>query len=135
MVRRKARRAALQMLCAQDLGQESIQAVVQNHWGSLAVSDEGREFADMLVLGWYDRREEIESILQRFALHWRIERMPLVDRNLLRLAIYELHGCDEIPRSVTINEAVELAKEFCDADAPSFVNGVLDRVARSLGKL
>lgn len=87
------------------------------------------EFARALVRGVTARREEIDALLAEASEHWRLDRMPVVDRNLLRLATYELIGTPDIPPGVVLNEAIELARSFGAEASPAFVNGVLDRVA------
>ncbi len=87
-----------------------------------------RGFTAMLVTGVLGRRREIDSIIARFSAKWKLERMAAVDRNILRLGIFELCYLDEVPPKVAINEAVELAKKFGDAGSPGFVNGILDAV-------
>ena len=87
------------------------------------------EFARALVRGVSARREEIDALIGEVSEHWRLDRMPVVDRNLLRLATYELMATPDVPPSVVLNEAIELAREFGTEASPAFVNGVLDRVA------
>ncbi len=92
---------------------------------------DAREYADTLVRGTSGYLEEIDLLISRISLHWRLERMALVDRNLLRLATYEiLHQSENVPRKVAINEAVELAKTFGTKESSAFVNGILDRVGK-----
>jgi N utilization substance protein B len=87
------------------------------------------EFARALVRGVASRREEIDRLIGAASEHWRLDRMPVIDRNLLRLAVYELISTPDVPPGVVLNEAIELAKEFGTEASPAFVNGVLDRVA------
>jgi N utilization substance protein B len=94
-----------------------------------AEAAELRTFARRLVMGAADARAAIDEMLARASTHWRLERMAAVDRNLLRLAIYEILHEPEIPPSVSIDEAVEIAKRYGTADSPAFVNGVLQRIA------
>ncbi|HJZ83595.1 MAG TPA: transcription antitermination factor NusB [Polyangia bacterium] len=94
-----------------------------------ALEAEQRAFATKLVLGVTRARTDIDPILARASTHWRLDRMAAVDRNLLRLAVYELLYEADIPASVTIDEAVEIAKRYGTAESPAFVNGVLHRVA------
>jgi len=92
-------------------------------------------FARRLVEGVQGARESIDALIEKSSTNWRVARMPLVDRNVLRLAIYELMHCDDIPGAVSINEAVELAKRFGGSDSSAFVNGIVDRVGRELGRV
>lgn len=103
-------------------------------WQHLGVPAEQDEFADQLVQGCAQVRDEIDAKIRSVSRHWRLERMSRVDRNIIRLAAYELMHMPEIPRRVTLNEAVELAKRFGNEESPAFVNGVLDRIADEVGK-
>jgi len=132
--RRKGREAALQMLFQMDVSGVGAEQAVQSFWAHLCASREGEAFANDLVRGWADQRDEIDQIIRDVSQHWRLERMAKVDRNILRLATYELMALDDVPRRVTLNEAVELAKRFGSEGSAGFVNGVLDRIASDLGK-
>ena len=132
--RRKAREAAVQMLFQIDLSGEDPARAIELYKQYLGEADEADEFAIELVRGCCAEREAIDAKIREVSRHWRLERMARVDRNILRLAAYELLHLAEVPRKVTLNEAVELAKRFGDEDSPAFVNGVLDRIASDLGK-
>jgi N utilization substance protein B len=95
---------------------------------------EGAEFANSIVRGYATEKQRVDDIIRSVSQHWRLERMTRVDRNVLRLGAWELLGCPEIPRKVTLNEAIELAKRFGTESSASFVNGVLDRIASDLKK-
>jgi transcription antitermination protein NusB len=132
--RRKAREAAVQMLYQMDVcGIDAAEAITL-FWKYLGVAAEQDPFADQLVLGFAPVREEIDAKIRSVSRHWRLERMSRVDRNIIRLAAYELMHAADIPRRVTLNEAVELAKRFGNEESPAFVNGVLDRIADEVGK-
>lgn len=103
-------------------------------WDNLEPDREGEDFASEIVRGCNAERDEIDGLIRRVSQHWRLERMTRVDRNILRLATYELLRMEGIPRRVTLNEAVELAKRFGSDGSPGFVNGVLDRIASDLQK-
>lgn len=133
-VRRRAREAALQILYCVDLAGDTIERAERLHWEHLASSVEGRDFAHLLVSGYQAHADEIDGMIRRVSEHWRLERMPRVDRNILRLSAYELMFMPDIPRKVTLNEAVELAKRYGSEGSPGFVNGVLDRIASEVGK-
>jgi len=128
-VRRRAREAALQILYCMDLAEVSAEEAERNHWASLASSQEGKDYAHELVQGWSARRSEIDEAIRRVSENWRLERMPRVDRNILRIGAYELLFVKDVPSRVTINEAVELAKRYAGEGSAGFVNGVLDRIA------
>lgn len=87
-----------------------------------------RPFAEQLVLGVYTHREEIDRRIMSASEHWRLERMPVVDRNVLRMAVFEMLFCPDIPPKVSINEAIDLAKSYGSEDSGSFINGILDKV-------
>lgn len=91
-----------------------------------------RLFSDELVRGVVDRREQIDAVIQKHAENWDIRRMAVVDRNVMRMAIYEMQHRDDIPPVVSINEAVDIAKKFSTEESGRFVNGILDRVKSEL---
>jgi len=124
------------MLYQMDLTNTPPKAAIRLFWSNIGESapDDIREFADRLVTGCTENREVIDQAIRSASQNWRLERMPYVDRNIIRLAVYELLVLSDIPRNVTLNEAVELAKLFGDESSASFVNGVLDRIAFNLGK-
>jgi N utilization substance protein B len=133
-VRRRAREAALQILYCVDVAGHTVARAEAQHWEHLASSIEGREFARELVEGYEGHAEAIDAMIRKVSEHWRLERMPRVDRNILRLAAYELMFLPDVPRKVTLNEAVELAKRYGGEGSAGFVNGVLDRIASEVGK-
>lgn len=89
-------------------------------------------FARRLLMGVLEQRSEIDRRIESSSSHWSLDRMNVVDRNILRVATFELLFCEDIPAKVSINEALELAKTFADREAVSFLNGILDRIARGL---
>lgn len=91
-------------------------------------------FAKELIEGVLARKGEIDQCITGVATHWKLERMPAVDRNLLRLAVFELKACPDIPLKVVLNEAIEIAKKFGGQESGTFINGVLDTVAKDLRK-
>jgi N utilization substance protein B len=134
--RRKGREAALRILYFIDVSAVSVAQALKSYWGHLAEPSEPieQEFANDIVRAYAERQEEIDGLIRSSSHHWRLERMPIVDRNVLRVAIAELQTMSDIPKRVTLNEAVELAKRFGSEGSGSFVNGVLDRIATELGK-
>jgi transcription antitermination protein NusB len=132
--RRKAREAALQMLYQIDLSGEDPEQAIALYQQCLGESEDADDFALELVRGWAQKRDVVDAKVREVSQHWRLERMARVDRNILRLATFELLGMAAIPAKVTLNEAVELAKRFGDEQSPAFVNGVLDRIASDLAK-
>ena len=132
--RRKGREAALQMLYGMDTAGWRAEDAIRHYWAHLAPGGEGRQFADTLVRGVAQDRDRIDETIRKVSHHWRLERMTRVDRNILRMATFELMALPDVPRRVTLNEAIELAKRFGGEGSPGFVNGVLDRIASDLGK-
>jgi N utilization substance protein B len=135
--RRKGREAALRILYFMDVSSVSGTQAIRSYWGHLSNEEapaEDLDFANRLVRAYTDHQDEVNEIIRTSSHHWRIERMPIVDRNVLRVAIVELREMSDIPKRVTLNEAVELAKRFGSEGSGAFVNGVLDRIATELGK-
>jgi transcription antitermination protein NusB len=132
--RRRGREAALQVLYQVDLSGEEPAQALSAYFEYLSEGDEAQEFAGELVRGWAANRDAIDAKIREVSRHWRLERMARVDRNVLRLATFELLYLPDVPRRVTLNEAVELAKRFGDEDSSAFVNGVLDRIASDTDK-
>ena len=135
--RRKARECALQMLFAADVGgAERADALVRDYWEQLGepdVDEGAREFATRLAAGALSHLEELDERIRSRAEHWRISRMAVVDRNILRMAVYEfLH--EPTPRTVAINEALEIARRFSTYEATQFINGILDAIKRDLDR-
>ena len=132
--RRKARECALQMLFAADVAGTRADELARTFWSELAdgqVEPQARDFATRLALGTLAHLEEVDERIRSRAEHWRINRMALVDRNVLRLAVYEfLH--EPTPRTVAINEALEIARRFSTYEATQFINGILDAIKRDL---
>ena len=125
-VRRRGREYALQMLYAMDMTGYLPDQVFA---GFSAIQDLNRDafyYARRLVDGIHGQLEEIDAVLQKYAEHWKIHRMAVVDRNLLRLGLYELMYLKEIPFPIVINEALEIVKEFSDHEGTQFLNGILD---------
>lgn len=131
--RRRAREEAIKALYEIDLNPGPAEVVINRpRTGEQRVSGAVRAFAVELVNGVLGNREEIDSSVVRFANRQRLDRMAVVDRNILRLAAYELLFRPDIPVEATLNEAVELAALFGDAETASFVNGLLDRLVREM---
>lgn len=127
--RSKARRQALQILYQRDITGESVGHILRS--ASYSTEDgEPDEYCRLLVLGVEEHIVDIDSIISEVSENWAVSRMPVVDRNILRLATYEVTFEPEVPASVSINEAVELAKVYGGEDSSKFVNGVLGKIAR-----
>jgi len=132
--RHRAREAALQILYGMDVSDAPVERAIDRYWATLGAGEEPSDFANSLVRGCVAERDAIDDIIRRVSQHWRVERMARVDRNILRLATHELKSASDVPRNVILDEAVELAKRFGDVESPAFVNGILDHIARDLGK-
>lgn len=134
--RRKARECALQMLFAADVAKAQESVLTNNYWNELGeeeLDEKTRGFADAIVLGALRQIDEIDNKIRTRAEHWRIERMAIVDRNVLRLAVYEFLFTDT-PHTVVINEALEIARRFSSYEATQFINGILDAIKHDLEK-
>ena len=132
--RRKARECALQMLFAADVAEMPADDVVRSYWAELGESDldvTAREFATRLAVQTLSNLELLDERIRSRAEHWRISRMAVVDRNILRLAVYEFLY-EPTPRTVAINEALEIARRFSTYEATQFINGILDAIKRDL---
>jgi N utilization substance protein B len=136
--RHRARQTAVQMLYQWEVGRVSMFEVRETFWSGPAADDaaseEERAFATMLADGVVARLAGIDPIIAEAAEHWRIERMNVLDRLILRLAVYEFLEQPETPAKVIINEGLELARTFSNDDAVRFINGILDAIRRKLGR-
>ncbi len=134
--RRKARECALQMLFAADVAKTQGGVLTRNFWSELGeptLDEPTREFADRLAVGALSEVDRIDARIRTRAEHWRIERMAIVDRNVLRLAVYEFLF-EETPHTVIINEALEITRRFSTFEATQFINGILDAIKHDLEK-
>src|SRR4026209_2565984 len=132
--RRKARECALQMLFAADVAEMPADDVVRSYWAELGESDldeTAREFATRLAARTLANLELLDERIRSRAEHWRISRTAVVDRNILRLAVYEFLY-EPTPRTVAFNEALEIARRFSTYEATQFINGILDAIKRDL---
>ena len=131
--RRKAREYALQMLFQWDITHDAVEQIVATFFQnqpeeSTAIVD----FARSLLAGTIEHVEEIDRLIQRHAEHWRLDRMAIVDRNVLRLATQEFLHDNGTPKTVVINEAIEIARRFSTQESPQFINGILDSIKKEL---
>jgi N utilization substance protein B len=130
--RRRAREFALQVLFQLDLTEDAHEDVLEAFWDGRDVDADVRRFAESLRAGVCRGREELDRTIIASAENWRLERMAVVDRNVLRMAVYELLQKEPTPAAVVIDEAVEIARKFGSGDSSRFINGVLDSVRRRL---
>jgi N utilization substance protein B len=132
-LRRKSREYALQMLFQWEMGKQEPSRIEEGFWKNVRAQKSTREFANQLFENAAARAEEIDPIISAHAKNWRIERMPAIDRAILRLSIAELRTTGTPPK-VIINEALELAKKFSSEEAAPFINGILDAALKSFGE-
>ncbi len=133
--RSTAREAALQMLFALDTTSNDVDQTIYDFWRETPGDPEGKAYANELVNGVMSSINDLDERIAGASAHWRVERMTRVDRNVLRLGVYELAYRPEVPRAVALDEAVELAKRYGAEDSGAFVNGVLDQVADNCGRV
>jgi transcription antitermination protein NusB len=131
-IRRVARECAVQMLYQRDIGKHDCRYILDSFWEMNEHSPQVREFATRLFEGSVARLKEIDELIQSHAENWRLSRMAAVDRNILRLAVYELLSEDKTPSTVVINEALEVARKFSTHESAQFVNGILDSIRKHL---
>lgn len=130
--RTKARECAFQILYQWDLTREPIAKVCEAFWRLRTTTDETKEMAERLARGAHELVEPIDAAIGGAATHWRLDRIAAVDKNIMRIAAYELMREPGTPHAVILDEAVEMAKRFSEADSPPFVNGVLDAIFRKV---
>jgi transcription antitermination protein NusB len=132
--RHQSRERALQVLFQYDIhGKPGVW--LEEFWKQYEVSEDVKAFAEQLVNGVLEHKKDLDVLIGKYATNWKVSRMQIVDRNILRLGAYELFWLDEVPAKVTVNEAIELAKDFGDDEAAKFVNGILDKVLATEAKL
>ena len=131
--RRKARELALQLLYELDLrGDEEVEPAIEEFWRRQEAAEDIRVFADTLVRGTKAHQAKIDELIARFAERWGLDRMAVVDRNILRAGLFELLWSNEVPPKVAINEALDIARKFSTEESTRFINGVLDRIRREV---
>ncbi|NQT22364.1 MAG: transcription antitermination factor NusB [Candidatus Omnitrophica bacterium] len=133
--RTKARECALKILYAIDITKNKAEDCIDIFWKNHdTVNAEIRNFADYLTRGVYKNKELVDKVITKYATNWQIKRMAAIDRNIIRIATFELLFVEEIPPKVSINEAIEIAKKYGDKDSSKFVNGVLDKINKQESK-
>jgi transcription antitermination protein NusB len=130
-LRTKSREFAMQMLFQWDMSRQDPAKLEAKFWRTAKAADNTRAFANKLFEGAAKDADELDALIVQHAQNWRLERMAIIDRAVLRLAIFELR-ISETPPKVVLNEAVDLAKKFSSEDAGAFVNGILDAVNKAL---
>ena len=129
-IRRRAREFALQVLYQIDVAGYSADKAYENCLENLCPLEGVKGFSLDIVNGVVEHKKEIDDLIKKYSEHWVLDRMAVVDKNILRIAIFELIYCDDLPYKVSINEAIELGKRYGADDSPSFINGILDSIAR-----
>jgi len=130
--RRKARESALQILYQLEFDAAGADGAVDSFWKNKRGLAETKEYSRWLVEGTLAHREEVDAAIQSISEHWRIPRMAIVDRNILRLAAFELLHAELIAPAIVINEAIEIAKKYSGPEGATFVNGILDALRKKI---
>ena len=126
--RRKSRELAMQALFYMDMSQSDSQETLESYCNHFSPSKKVLPFFHELIKGVTRSRIQIDALIEQFSSNWKIHRMPLVDRNVLRIAVFELLYCADIPVKVSINEAIDIAKKYSTKNSGPFVNGILDNI-------
>jgi len=130
--RRKARESALQILFQLEFNNTQVEKTIIQYWKEKKTSERIIDYSTLLINGIISHQEEIDNLIQSLSNHWRVSRMAVVDRNILRIAVYELLYAENIAPAIVINEAIEIAKKYSSDDAAAFVNGILDAIRKKL---
>ncbi len=130
--RRKAREETLRILYRLEFDDKPLEETLSQYWESKKTDQATREYSIWLVNGIHSHHKKIDTIIQNASEHWRLSRMALIDRNILRMAVFELLYEENIEPAVVINEAIEIAKVYSGDEAATFVNGVLDAIRKNL---
>ncbi len=132
--RRRSRELAMQALFQIEMNQDHSREAVELFCKHFGVSKNAKPFFLRLVEGVTEFQHEIDTLIKSFSENWKISRMSRADRNIMRVAVYELLYCDDIPPKVSINEAIDIGKRFGTEDSGAFINGILDSIRISLEK-
>lgn len=129
--RRRSREIALQLLYQIEVNPLDPREALELFWKSFSPSTEVKEFTARIVEGVHQHGEEIDRLIERHSEHWKLDRMDRVDRNILRMGVFELMYCDDIPTKVALNEAIDLGKKFGSEESGGFINGILDKIGKT----
>jgi len=132
--RRQARELAVQALFYMDMRKDASEEMLEDFCGCFCPSKKSRPFLIKLVTGVLETKGRIDALVERFSQNWQISRMSCVDRNVMRIAVYEMLYCDDIPPKVSINEAIDIGKKFGTQESGAFINGIMDSIRGSLEK-
>lgn len=130
--RRKSREHTLKILYRQDITNEDIEKILKSYWEENNINSGITDFSERLAKGTVNNLEKIDAYIEKVSEHWPLDRMSVIDRNILRMSVQELLFMRDIPPKVTINEAIEIAKKFGTDDSADFVNGLLDKIKSNL---
>jgi len=133
-IRRRSRELAMQALFYMDINNNSSQEMIERFCENFSHPPKTRAFFLKLVNGVIAARPEIDALIERFSKNWQISRMSFVDRNVIRIAVYEMLFCPDIPSKVTINEAVDVGKKFGSEESGAFINGIIDSIRIAIEK-
>lgn len=131
-VRRRGREISLQILYQMDVTKISLDDALVTFRGNFNVKEDSWAFAEILTKGVCNNLDEINGLLESQSQHWKLDRMPVTDRNIIRIAAYELLHMDDIPSKVSLNEAIELGKLYGSEESSAFINGILDNIHKNL---
>jgi N utilization substance protein B len=134
-LRRKARELAMQTLFCMDMLENKSEELIERLCEAVQSSPDIRPFCDHLVQGVLKNKTSIDQIIEQFSDNWKLFRMACVDRNILRIAVFEMLHCDDIPPRVAINEAVDIGKKYGTEDSGAFINGILDGIYQKYAPL
>jgi N utilization substance protein B len=132
--RRQAREIAMQALFYMDMRNNVSKGMLEHFCGNFSLPPKSQAFFMKLVSGVLEARGELDALIEQFSKNWDISRMSCVDRNVMRIAVFELLYCDDIPPKVSINEAVDVGKKFGTEDSGAFINGIMDSIRAELEK-
>jgi len=132
--RRRARESTIQILFQLEFDDPFPEQIIEGYWQNRKVPKEIVEYGTWLVKGIINHKDEIDKIVQSVSEHWRISRMAVVDRNILRLAVFEFLYEKDLDQAIVINEAIEIAKKYSSDQSSMFINGVLDAIKERLSK-
>ena len=133
--RRKARESTLQILFQLEFNDSELENIFESFWQEKKASKEIKEYSRWLVEGIVSHRERIDRLIQSVSENWRIDRMALVDRNVLRIAVFELLCEERLAPAIVIDEAIEISKKYSSEEAATFVNGILDAARKKIEKM
>jgi N utilization substance protein B len=133
--RRKARESTLQILFQLEFDSSQPEQIIREYWTDKKAGTEEKELSDKLVHGIVEHQTTLDSVIQSLSEHWRISRMLLVDRNILRMAAFELLFDESLAPAIVINEAIEIAKKYSSSQSAAFINGILDTLSKNLSEI